>query len=92
MYEFSSKEIKKEFKKTEYGKKTNKWLYTSIFIVVFLLVIGIVFGLLLNLGYLKINEAILTLMETLFFISLITMCYFDGKRDGAIEQFKRLKK
>ena len=97
MYEFTNKEIRKKFKETEYGKKTNSWLYTSISVTVFLLCLILIIGSLYYFNVLKIKEEVIIVicgfLSTLWFISLITTCYFDGKRDGAIEQYKRdLKK
>ena len=42
MYELSNKEIRAEFKKTEYGKKTNKWLYLSVSIAIVFVVLEVV--------------------------------------------------
>ena len=42
MYEFSEKDIRKEFKTTEYGKKTNKWLYISLAIALVLFFVELV--------------------------------------------------
>lgn len=97
MYEFTKKEIRTKFKETEYGKKTNKWLYTTAIIALVILIIGETIGILYFTKILKINENIfntfLGIIMPLFFIACVTACYFDGKRDGAIEQFKKeLKK
>lgn len=92
MYEFNKKEIRKKFKGTEYGKKTNGWLYISIIItVIFIIIYGVLC--ILSCGEnieLKItSQILLDILKTLTLISVICMCYFDGKRDGAIEQFKK---
>lgn len=97
MYEFTKKEIRKQFKETEYGKKTNRWLYTSAIIALSIFIIGEIVSILYFTNVIKLDEKIfygcLKIVLPIFFISCITACYFDGKRDGAIEQFKRdLKK
>ena len=93
MYEFSSKEVRSKFKETEYGKKTNKLLYTFLTITLSYLVLSFVFGFLCGAEIINISEktveSILTVVDGLFYVFLIITCYFDGKRDGAIEQFKR---
>lgn len=93
MYEFSSKEIRNQFKQTEYGKKTNKLLYTFLTITISYLVLSFVFGFLCGAEVINLSEEtidlILTIADGLFYIVLLSTCYFDGKRDGAIEQFKR---
>jgi len=90
MYEFTDKKIKEEFKKTEYGKKANKMFWISVIIYIFVF-LTTVFALAMyflknieNLDYSKVIG-----MAIPFIISMIIACYFDGKRDGAIEQFKR---
>ena len=97
MYEFTKKEIRKQFRETEYGKKTNRWLYTTAIITLLVLIIGETIGILYFTKVLKIEESCffncLGIIMPVFFIACVTACYFDGKRDGAIEQFKRdLKK
>lgn len=95
MYEFSDKEARTKFKKTEYGKKTNKMLYISLVVALLLFVASCTVFFLMGAG----NE-LLTTTEDMWLnilvgitaISVIIACYFDGKRDGAIEQFKRGKK
>ena len=92
MYEFSDKEIRKQFKQTEYGKKTNKWLYMSLISVGIVAVISIIIAIVLAFNFYKIDKSILIpvigFLASAFWIVLIISCYFDGKRDGAIEQFK----
>lgn len=92
MYEFSKKQIRQEFKKTEYGKKVNSWLYISLTITAILLVVEFVLGFLDGADIYKASEVMLDILNLIVFISLIVTCYFDGKRDGAIEQFKKSKK
>ena len=93
MYEFTKKEIRKQFRETEYGKKTNIWLYTTAIIALLVLIIGETLGILYFTKVLKIEESCfyscLGIIIPVFFITSIIACYFDGKRDGAIEQFKR---
>ena len=85
-YEFQKKEIRDNFKKTELGKKLNKKLYISIYVCLVSLII-----LILNLYIIK-NDIILIFIPTIFAVSLVIMCYFDRKRDGAITQFSIDKK
>ena len=93
MYEFSSKEIRSKFKQTEYGKKTNKLLYTFLTITLSILVLSFVFGFLCGAEVINLSEEtfdlVLTIADGIFYVVLLLTCYFDGKRDGAIEQFKR---
>lgn len=92
MYEFTNKEIRAKFKETKLGKKYNYYLMlslaaTCIFLITFV-VMQCLYGT-KNLDKLSDKAWILiSISSTLFFISVITTCYFDGKRDGAIEQFK----
>lgn len=95
MYEFSDKEIRAKFKKTDYGKKTNKMLYISLTVALVLFIVSCVAYFIMGAG----NELLTTIedmwLNILFGITTIAVifaCYFDGKRDGAIEQFKRRNK
>ena len=92
MYEFSSKEIRKKFKETEYGKKTNRWFYISLGLVIATFFMGFVFALLLAFKLINADSEILvpftSILSGIFCIFVVISCYFDGKRDGAIEQFK----
>ncbi len=97
MYEFTKKEIRRQFKETEYGKKTNRWLYITAVIALVVLIFGEALSILYVTNTIKLDEntflTCLSIIIPAFFLSAITACYFDGKRDGAIEQFKRdLKK
>ena len=95
MYEFSNKEIKEKFKKTQYGKKTNKMLIVSIIASSLLFLFSVI-------SYFVIahDKILLTAAEDIFLnilfgitcVSIIITCYFDGKRHGAIEQYKTTKK
>ena len=95
MYEFLDKEIRGKFKKTEYGKKLNKLLYISIGISSVLVLTSCIVFFLVGAGN-KIlttkEDMCLNLLFGITTIAVIISCYFDGKRDGAIEQFKRDKK
>ena len=95
MYEFSEKEIISKFKKTEYGKKTNKMLYISIVISLVLFIVSCVLFVIIGAGkeiLTTVEDAWLNIIFGITAISVIISCYFDGKRDGAIEQFKKSKK
>ena len=87
MYEFTDKETRKKFKETEYGKKTNKLLYISAPFGI----IALIFYILITTKVIELGDSMLSFAFGLIFIAVIIMCYFDGKRDGAIEQFKRKK-
>lgn len=92
MYEFTKKEIRKKFKETEYGKKTNRWLLLSFVVAFVSYVICTCLCVLANGENVELSsssEILLTLLKIITFLSIISMCYFDGKRDGAIEQFKK---
>lgn len=91
MYEFSNKEARNKFKKTEYGKKTNKMLYISLGISLVLFISSCVAFILVGCGNKVLSATEDMLLNILFIITSIAViisCYFDGKRDGAIEQFK----
>lgn len=92
MYEFCDKEIRKKFKKTEYGKKTNRWFYISLGILGTIIFLAVAFCVLLYFELISLSAQSLIMLTAvfsgLFSISIIISCYFDGKRDGAIEQFK----
>ena len=89
MYEFSDKEIRKNFKSTEYGKKTNIWLYLFLGIALFFVVLEILLYFLSQNEEFVLDQTLKIYLDGLTAISVVTACYFDGKRDGAIEQFKR---
>ena len=76
-----------KFKETEYGKKTNKMLYISAPFGI----IALIFYVLITTKVIELGDSMLSFAFGLIFIAVIIMCYFDGKRDGAIEQFKRKK-
>lgn len=88
MYEFTDKEIRTKFKRTKYGKKTNKMLYTSL-VITLLLALPYVLITILDIN---IDENLISSLSYLLIVALIVVCYFDGKRDGAIEQFKKNNK
>lgn len=91
MYEFTDKKIRAKFKKTQYGKKTNEMLYKSLIFVFSMIVIALITLLLYYIDIISkcIFMILVPLFCYLFFVSIIITCYFDGKRDGAIEQYKR---
>jgi len=88
MYEFTDKEIRSKFKRTKYGKKTNKMLYTSLVIT---LILALPYALITILN-INIDENLISSLSYLLIVALCVVCYFDGKRDGAIEQFKKNNK
>ena len=91
MYEFSSKEVRIKFKKTEYGKKLNKMLLICVIVSGILFVGSCIAFFLMGAGDKLLStkeDMILNILFGLTAISVIITCYFDGKRDGAIEQYK----
>ena len=91
MYEFNKKELREAFKKTELGKKYNLYVIIScIVMVIFFIAVYIIY--VFNLNNTKdltnTQSILITLLFFFFFVSAITACYFDGKRDGAFKQFK----
>lgn len=93
MYEFTDKKIREKFKKTVYGKKVNDMLLKSLITMTSIIVVGLLCFLfhIIELISTDIFVPTIALLSFLLFMSIITVCYFDGKRDGAIEQYKRMK-
>ncbi len=92
MYEFTDKNIRAEFKKTEYGKKLNTWLKISLFITIVLATAAFVVTYLIFIKKIVVEERLVRLNihlaeAAIVFISSVITCYFDGKRDGAIKQY-----
>ncbi len=94
MSELSNKEIVKKFKETEYGKKTNKCLCISTFIFFLMFIVIGAFAVLAEPmrieGFTK--DIVSLILNLILYISAIFMVYFDGKRNGAIEQYKLSRK
>lgn len=91
MYEFSEKDIRNKFKKTKYGKKINKMLYISLGVSLILFIVSCVIYFFMGSSdglSTSIKDAWLNILFGITSISVIISCYFDGKRDGAIEQYK----
>ena len=84
MYEFTDKETRQKFKKTKSGKKTNKMFYTALPFGM----IALITYLLITTNVIKLDELMYKFIFSIIFIIIVIMCYFDGKRDGAIEMFK----
>ena len=92
MYELIDKKIKNKFNETKYGKKTNKmFLIASINFVIIILLFATLYYLNLK-NAISINDDLINIGKYILFIVAILVCYFDGKRDGAIEMFKNIKK
>lgn len=89
----SRREIKEKVLKTKTGQQTNKLL--NIFIIIFL--VTFVISMFSNSIIETLNLDISTLAKDLikiasdylFFITGITMCYFDGKMDGLIASHRK---
>jgi len=82
-YEFQTKELRAKFKKTPLGKKYNKALYVSLLVFIFSAIVAVILRFALEIS--------LTELIWITIIPMIVACYFDGKRDGAIMQFKESK-
>lgn len=95
MYEFSNKEIRAKFRKTEYGKKVNKMLYISLSVALVLFISSCIVYFIMGAGdelLTTTQDMWLNILFGITTIAVIISCYLDGKRDGAIEQFKRANK
>lgn len=89
MYEFTDKEIRKKFKTTAYGKKVSKFLYISLpFEIIACIVMILTYTGVISFKDSELNSLFSFLITWIFFLTAIIACYFDGKRDGAIEQYK----
>jgi len=86
MFEFSDKSTKNEFNKTDYGKKVSKLLYMSVISSLILIIVCFISFFIMS-SELSIIKILLLGFTS---VSIILSCYFDGKRDGAFEQFKRI--
>ena len=91
MYEFTDKKVREKFKKTAYGKKITKSFKTAIGICAMFLLLLMGFSAPNYYGNEIIDESVLDFLRFIVFISIVIAVYFDGKRDGAIEQYKRIK-
>ena len=90
---FSRKDAKEKVLKTKIGQKTSKLLF--IFAFLFLIAFAgsmfsdyIIDKLDLDISTLA-KDLIKITLDYLFFITGITMCYFDGKMDGLIASHKK---
>lgn len=95
MFEKVDKEIREKFKKTDYGKKVNKMLFISFIVAAVLFLTSCIVFFSVGAGNRILSTTTDFLLNILFGITVVAViltCYFDGKRDGAIEQFKRIKK
>jgi len=96
LYEFNKKEVRSAFKKTEYGKKVNKWLYLSIGLFVLTILVPFFLGFLDGLNVYRMTEEALEtfsrISDVTIFAAAALVFYFDGKRDGAIESYKKVMK
>ncbi len=99
MYEFTKREAREKFKKTDYGKKTNTYIlisYICFFLALALSVILTVvsdntFVMSFDLNKIIIEELSMSLYSYISYgillLSIICLIYFDGKRDGAIKSY-----
>ena len=96
-YEFSTKETRKDFRSTDLGKQLNIQVYISNVIAALSVIITVFMY--FNAASAHDNKFFATLenntgvfvMMIISFLLIISACYFDGKRDGAITQFKKCK-
>ena len=90
MYEFTKKEVREKFKKTELGRKYNLYLICSgiisLILFISLFIIDIMFGGDIN-NFTSVQWGIFAFNSMALVISLLFTCYLDGKRDGAISQY-----
>ena len=89
------KDAGEKFKKSEYGKKINKTLHISLIISAVLFTSSIVVFILVGAGSELLTAREDMLLNILFVLTAITViitCYFGGKRDGALGQYKESKK
>ena len=95
MFEKIDKETREKFKKTQYGKKITKMLIISTIVSFVLFFISCIVFFSVGAGnriLTTTTDFLLNILFGLTAISIVLTCYFDGKRDGALEQFKRIKK
>ena len=104
MYEFTDKKVRQEFKKTKYGKTVSIYILISYIIFCVTLFISVLATILLkqnffeilysirNMSKMNIPQLLCYLSYLFCLLSITLLLYFDGKRDGAIEQYKRIKK
>ena len=103
MYEFTDKEIRKEFHKTEYGKKVNLYIIVGYILFFVTLLSSVLLTILTKQNFFDVIYAMKVktfdnLAQKITFIcygacmiSIILLVYFDGKRDGAITEYKSKK-
>jgi amino acid transporter len=95
MFEKIDKETREKFKKTEYGKKVTKMLFISSIVAVILFVISCIAFFSVGAGNRILSTTTDFLLNILFMITSIAIvltCYFNGKKDGALGQFQKIKK
>ncbi len=98
MYEKVGKEVKEAFKKTKYGKKTNKHMLIGAIAFLVFLIISVILTIILDNSFsidvFEDNIISFNLNLICYFSYLITviialmLVYLDGKRDGAIKCFE----
>ena len=91
MYGFTDKKTREKFKKTALGKKISKSFGTAIGICAIFLLLLMGLSLLNDYANGVIDEGVLSLVKLITSVAIVFAVYFDGKRDGAIEQFKKIK-
>ena len=97
-YEFSKKEIRKSFKENAYGKRVHMRFIvgTAVFIISLIISITMYFSMAAQYDYnifvVLEKEVGVFCSVVITFLLLILDCYLDGKRDGAISMFEKLKK
>lgn len=91
MIKLTKKGIIDKFRETNYGKKIYKTLLILVIITIFLFVVSTVFYCVFSLEsdfLTDVEGLILNILYCTTMISIVITCYFAGKRDGAIEQYK----
>lgn len=86
MYEFTKKETRNKFNRTKLGKQINKFFYSTLI----LFIISVVCMIFIHIKFVD-NDDLRILSQIITFIFLTLLVYLDGKRDGAISQYKLQK-
>lgn len=99
MYEFTKKDIRKKFKETSYGKKTNRYLLIGAVLFLISLIMSVILSFYVDNSFtidVFYDDMITFNLNWICYLSylitaifIIILVYLDGKRDGAIRQFEQ---
>ena len=87
-YEFTKKDIRKEFKNSQLGKNINLFFYIFLSVLIVSLICTIIVIIIKQLSGQELYDTALKINALPGMLAV----YFDGKRDGAIIQFESQKK